>query len=447
MNWNMSMPRPHTNASWKIWPVVAITVASCFVLSDLVIVNSTHAIRERINTDLQLLDELEQLDASIVALNEIQKNHQDLNNKKWEAQTTNIRSGIIDLTVNMPNEDAIQQLVPELHQILHLSDSLHNKARRIPSGSELRKRNETIINVLTARSSKLTAKAAREIRQERLDNGIAELSDRWSWVQVLLVIASLFAIVLALVTGRNKKLLEVNLTKSAQLAAAKKGLEATNKELRETMLSKEEKEVMIKEIHHRVKNNLQIVKSLIRFQMYTIEDIAVNEKFNECVNRVSAMALVHERTYLSKDLANINVNAYLDQLIKDLIYSYSIAIPVDMDIDIQVETLTVDTLVPLGLLINEVISNSFKHAFKNRKNGKVIVHIHGVEETGLTIRIGDDGIGLPDKEQWSNHESLGMDLIHTLTTQLDGEVTLENGPGTIYQLTTRSADAGTQVRA
>jgi two-component sensor histidine kinase len=183
-----------------------------------------------------------------------------------------------------------------------------------------------------------------------------------------------------------------------------------------------------------VKNNLQIVKSLIRFQMDQVKDAHTQELFNECVNRVSAMALVHEQTYLSKDLANIDVNSYLNALIRDLVHAYSVGVHLKMDVDIRVQTLSVDTLVPMGLLINEIISNSFKHAFKGRSTGSIIVHLSGSESEGLLLRIGDDGIGLPDKTKWSNPQSLGMDLIHTLAGQLDAQVELSDGPGTIYVL-------------
>ena len=200
------------------------------------------------------------------------------------------------------------------------------------------------------------------------------------------------------------------------------------------MLSKEEKEVMIKEIHHRVKNNLQIVKSLIRFQMDQVEDERTNEMFNECVNRVSAMALVHEQTYLSKDLANIDVSSYLDQLIRDICAAYTIDMKLDLDIKIEVPTLSVDTLIPLGLMINEIISNSLKYAFKDRKEGVIMVHIYGDQLTGISLRIGDNGIGLPDRSRWSRPETLGMELIHTLAEQLDATVELASGPGTVYEI-------------
>ncbi len=200
------------------------------------------------------------------------------------------------------------------------------------------------------------------------------------------------------------------------------------------MLSKEEKEVMIKEIHHRVKNNLQIVKSLIRFQMDQVSDARTTELFNECVNRVSAMALVHEQTYLSKDLANIDVNTYLASLTRDLCHAYTIDTKLDMDIRIHVPTLSVDTLIPLGLLINEVISNSLKYAFKGRREGVILVHLEGDDHNGLDLRIGDDGVGLPDRSRWDRPQSLGMELIQTLAGQLNTTVSLVPGPGTVYEL-------------
>ncbi|MBL7986250.1 MAG: sensor histidine kinase, partial [Flavobacteriales bacterium] len=163
------------------------------------------------------------------------------------------------------------------------------------------------------------------------------------------------------------------------------------------------------------------------------------ELFHECINRVGAMALVHEQTYLSKDLANIDVGAYLDSLVRDLVQAYSVDKKLNMDIDIQVKTLGVDTLVPLGLLINEVISNSFKYAFQGRDGGTILVHLHGSESEGLHMRIGDDGVGLQSREGFHRPNSLGMDLIHTLAGQLDSDIYLLDGPGTQYELVSQKA--------
>ena len=126
---------------------------------------------------------------------------------------------------------------------------------------------------------------------------------------------------------------------------------------------------------------------------------------------------------------------YLNSLIRDLVHAYSVGIELQLDLDIRVRTLTVDALVPLGLLINEVISNSFKHAFKGRASGTIIVHLHGDEANGLHLRIGDDGIGLSDKSRWDKPQSLGMELIQTLAGQLDAIVELSDAPGTVYTLT------------
>ncbi|MGV3636796.1 MAG: sensor histidine kinase, partial [Flavobacteriales bacterium] len=171
-----------------------------------------------------------------------------------------------------------------------------------------------------------------------------------------------------------------------------------------------------------------------------VKDPHTAELFNECVNRVSAMALVHEQTYLSKDLANIDVNSYLSHLTRDLCYAYTIDIKLDMDIRINVPTMSVDTLIPLGLIINEIISNSLKYAFKGRKQGTILVHIDGDEVGGLHMRIGDDGVGLPDRSKWDRPNSLGMDLIHTLAGQLGTTVDLVSGPGTVYELITVRAE-------
>ena len=282
--------------------------------------------------------------------------------------------------------------------------------------------------------------ASHAVHEQGLSVHTAALSDRWSEARVLLVAACLMAVVLAWLTAVRNRLLNESRNRSRELEEAHRTLEAINRELRETMLSKEEKEVMIKEIHHRVKNNLQIVKSLIRFQMDQVSDARTTELFNECVNRVSAMALVHEQTYLSKDLANIDVNTYLASLTRDLCYAYAIDTELDLDIRIHVPTLSVDTLIPLGLLINEVISNSLKYAFKGRRKGVILVHLEGDEHNGLHLRIGDDGVGLPDRSRWERPQSLGMELIQTLAGQLNTTVSLVPGPGTVYELRSNLAE-------
>src|SRR5690606_38638265 len=187
----------------------------------------------------------------------------------------------------------------------------------------------------------------RTLHSDGLGKETAALGGRWNEAQLLLALASLFALVCAALASYVSRLLERSHERSELLARTGAELERSNKNLRETMLSKEEKEIMLKEIHHRVKNNLQIVRSLIRFQTDKVSDPRTMELFNECVNRVGAMALVHEQTYLSKDLANIDVGTYLNSLIRDLVGAYNIRLKLKMDVDIRVKTLGVDTLTPL----------------------------------------------------------------------------------------------------
>ena len=300
---------------------------------------------------------------------------------------------------------------------------------------------EAVFQFMLQRSLKVVDRASREVHESGLGIHTSSLSQRWDEAQVLLFMACMMAVVFALLVGVNRRLLVESRIHSAQVHVAKRTLEMKNQELRETMLSKEEKEVMLKEIHHRVKNNLQIVKSLIRFQLDQVQDARVQEMFNECINRVGAMALVHEQTYLSKDLSNIDVSAYLDRLTRDLVLAYTINTRLIMDVEIKVRTLGVDTLIPLGLLINEIISNSFKYAFNGRDTGKIIVHLTGSESEGIHLLIGDDGVGLKSRNGFHRPNSLGMELIHTLSNQLDADIRLMDGPGTRYELSSKKLAA------
>jgi two-component sensor histidine kinase len=324
--------------------------------------------------------------------------------------------------------------VETLPLVFHDIDSLHNEVLMRRSHPEEAAMPESVFQFMVQRAGKQVEAVERKVHEHGLGLHTGMLSQRWDEAQVLLFCACLMAVVFAVLVGMSRRLLVESRTAGTQVMVAKQELERTNKELRETMLSKEEKEVMIKEIHHRVKNNLQIVKSLIRFQQEQVTDARTRELFNECTTRVSAMALVHEQTYLTKDLANIPVDSYLDHLVRDLVHAYSVNVQLNMDINISVKTLSVDALVPLGLLINEVISNSFKYAFLGRNSGTIIVHLHGSEAEGLNMRIGDDGVGLKSRDGFHRPNSLGMELIHTLAGQLDADIHLMEGSGTQYEL-------------
>ena len=196
------------------------------------------------------------------------------------------------------------------------------------------------------------------------------------------------------------------------------------------------KEVLLKEIHHRVKNNMQIISSLLRLQSQYIADKEYREMFRESQNRIRSMALIHEKLYQSETLENINFRNYITDMVRGLVLSYS-----DQDIALEIEAdnllLGVDTAVPCGLIINELITNALKHAFPD-KRGKIGVGFHGSDGT-IELVVKDDGVGIPDSIDFRNVKTLGLRLVTILAEdQLDGEITLMRDKGTEFHITFES---------
>lgn len=420
--------------TWRLWPFVAGVLALLFILAGIRVLSRTRLVQERIQHELELAQELDQLRDGLHTLGLVHRVAHSSKRTSWEQEREKVDLRVTRIHQRYFDSPDMAELPGRLSRTLQNIDSLYLQSIEQRGSLQARSASDAVLKIMVRQARQIVDQANRNVHERGLAVHAAALNEHWNEARLLLAAAAFLAVLMAWLAGVSNRLLDRSHEQTEQLHNAKLDLEQTNKELRETMLSKEEKEVMIKEIHHRVKNNLQIVKSLIRFQMDQVQEARTLELFNECVNRVSAMALVHEQTYLSKDLANIDVGGYLDSLIRDLVHAYSVGIELKLDLEIQVRTLTVDALVPLGLLINEVISNSFKHAFKGRVSGTIIVHLHGDEASGLHLLIGDDGIGLSDKSRWDKPQSLGMELIQTLAGQLDAIVELSNAPGTVYTL-------------
>ncbi|MGB0915143.1 MAG: tetratricopeptide repeat-containing sensor histidine kinase [Crocinitomicaceae bacterium] len=222
--------------------------------------------------------------------------------------------------------------------------------------------------------------------------------------------------------------------KQKAFAQKSKELENTNEVLRKTTVGIEEKEVLLKEIHHRVKNNLQIIKSLIRLQNSTIEDEQTGLLLLEFEQRVSSMALVHESLYKSGDIGKVKVIDYFSQLVQDLIEAYKLKQEVTTKLNIEIDDLGIDTLVPLGLLTNEIISNSLKHGFEPNSNGIITVDLKKIDDNYYQLYIGDNGKGFDFELERSSQDSLGTELIHALVDQLDGEYEFFNENGAYYSI-------------
>lgn len=189
----------------------------------------------------------------------------------------------------------------------------------------------------------------------------------------------------------------------------------------------EEKTVMLKEIHHRVKNNLQVIISLMRLQMSNQTD-EENKKYQEMINRVLTMALIHEKIYQSEDLSQIMLKQYFNDLTEDLLQSYQLDTEVELDLKIEIDKIAMKSLVPVALIFNELFSNSLKHAFPEMSKGQVKFHLYS---------LGDNKVGMVyiDNGQWKepvNDSSLGLELVRSLTSQLDGELNFKTTPETSF---------------
>jgi PAS domain S-box-containing protein len=200
----------------------------------------------------------------------------------------------------------------------------------------------------------------------------------------------------------------------------------------EIMQSLKEKEILIKEVHHRVKNNLQVISSILSLQSSYTRNKVVLDLLKEIQNRVKSMAFIHESLYQSKDISKINFSEYVSTLSQNLLHSYTTN---DLRIGLKVSVpnlfLSLDQSIPCGLIINELLSNALKYAFTGRKKGEVTVQVKE-EKQKITIIISDNGIGLPTNIDFRNTESLGLQLVTALAEQINGKISMSRKGGTKY---------------
>jgi PAS domain S-box-containing protein len=195
-----------------------------------------------------------------------------------------------------------------------------------------------------------------------------------------------------------------------------------------------EKNILLQEVHHRVKNNMQIISSLLNLQTQYVEDEEAVDVLKESQNRVRSMAIIHEKLYQSEDLTNINFVGYIQSLVSNLFYSYNI-VNNRIKPNLQVENLSlnIETAVPCGLIISELVSNSLKYAFPNEMKGEIFISLKAKNECYELI-ISDNGIGLPETFNYDNIDSLGIRLVKNLTEQIDGELMMNTNHGTEFKI-------------
>jgi PAS domain S-box-containing protein len=199
----------------------------------------------------------------------------------------------------------------------------------------------------------------------------------------------------------------------------------------QTMLR--EKEVLLKEIHHRVKNNLQVISSLLNLQSNVISNPETRELIRESQNRVRSMALIHEKLYQS-DLSTINLDEYLRSLTRELFRSYGVQ-GVGLKLEVEEISLDVDTAIPCGLIVNELISNSLKYAFAPGAEGTIQLKASMVSRQQVALSVSDDGVGLPNDVNLRSTGTLGFQLVHMLIKQLRGTLDIVKNGGTTFMIT------------
>lgn len=227
----------------------------------------------------------------------------------------------------------------------------------------------------------------------------------------------------------------------ARVKAQNRMLERVVKD-RTTEIAKErdEKAVLLKEIHHRVKNNLQIISSLLSLQSRFADDPKIENLFLESTNRVQSMSMIHEKMYRSENLKEINLQQYIRELVHALVEAYNVNRKVDVEIEVNVERFAVDTLTPLGLIINELVSNTLKYAFKGRDKGRIFLRLEKGDGADYHLFLGDDGIGFNEEDV--REGAFGTELVEDLATQLKGSIErLDTDEGTTFHLVFENVDS------
>jgi len=225
------------------------------------------------------------------------------------------------------------------------------------------------------------------------------------------------------------------------------------KKIEETL--RKQDEARIKEIHHRIKNNLQVISSLLDLQAEKFDEKNVTEAFKESQNRVVSMALIHEELYRSKDMSRLDFASYLQRLATDLLDSYTVNNRINLKLNLEQIYLGIDTAIPLGIIVNELISNSLKYAFQPGKKGEISISLYESENyeksheksadsrtdsfesqkyLQYTLVVADNGSGIPEEINIENTDSLGLQLINILVDQIEGHLELKRDAGTEFRI-------------
>lgn len=199
-----------------------------------------------------------------------------------------------------------------------------------------------------------------------------------------------------------------------------------------------EKEILMREIHHRVKNNMQVIISILKLQSARLQDQEARAAFKQCQQRIKSMAMVHEKLYRSSDMSNINFSDYLNNLTRQIFYDQQLEPDrVQLHLDIEPQNLNLNLAVPAGLILNELVTNCFKHAFPGGRGGSIWIKFRRLRGGQFELSVKDDGVGFPEKLDLKKAGTMGLVIINALVEQIDGKIKLIRGrsKGTEFRLT------------
>ncbi|MCB0791779.1 MAG: sensor histidine kinase [Flavobacteriales bacterium] len=278
-------------------------------------------------------------------------------------------------------------------------------------------------------------------RQNAMNEAIIEAErrrNRGMWIALTVLVATLMILGLAAYskwrTLRRIRLKNAIIRRqSDEIHAKNLELQRQNARLEESMISEEEKDLLLREIHHRVKNDLQIVNALMRLQTAFLNDPQVDRAMEDCQRRVGTMALVHDQLYRSHDLQHVGLRDHLHSVALNVLKAFSLEERVHLVMDVEIESLPVEELVPLGLILNELLTNTAKHTFANTKGGRINVALRGDGTDGHIFTYADEG-GWSDEDRSYQSGTFGFELMQALAGQMNGRITVLRGERTVFEL-------------
>lgn len=264
------------------------------------------------------------------------------------------------------------------------------------------------------------------------------------WIALIAGFGVTFLVIVGIL-GWNRSLKKQVSSRTEELNRELTERRKAEKQLKKSL---KEKDVLLKEVHHRVKNNLQVISSLLNLQSEQIRDKHALELFRDSQDRVRSMALIHEKLYQSKDLESVDFSEYVRSLVTGLFRAYETDVGrVALEVKVEEVTISIDSAIPCGLIINELVSNSLKYGFPPgwEGRGKIRIALHPIDEDGVELIVGDNGVGIPKDLDIANVESLGLKLVMLLAEdQLGGKVRIERRGGTKFIIKFRESLDGNE---